>query len=417
MIEAENEKFESVIHATSKVNSNNIHHECTVIGPCREAFLRCPPAGELAAVFGTRFPQIDTYPVDLTGLPESIAVIPLLTNILPIAWCYGATVYVGEVDRDFFEAAHALKRAFESYYPALPLSGELVADRLVDNRIKEPKTSPLLLFSGGVDATFSMWGNLALRPQLVSIRGADVYFTSHDDAAWDSISCRHREIANALGSHFYSIESSFKTWLAHWNLNKFSKQAGGVNWWHSHQHGAALIGLCAPLAWKLQSKRIIISSSMSNKDISYVTCGSNPSIDECIRYFGATVQHYDFTVTRQEKLAFLCEEQRLRNIDIPLRVCWKERTGYNCCKCDKCLRTIFGLCAEGGDPARFGFGAKAHELVQYIEDPKIQMGGFWFDVIAALRKAPQVDGPHIQAVLRKAAATPLFAKAGLDRRL
>lgn len=401
----------NVIYAKSRVIGNSIHHDCQIVGPAREAFLSSPPTGDLAATIGNRFPQIDTYPMNLDRLPQSIAVIPLLTNILPIAWCYGANIHVEEVDLDFYESQQALKRAFKNYYPNINLDGQLFADRLVENRIKEPESAPLVLFSGGVDATFSMWGNRALRPNLVTIRGSDIYFTTDDDAAWEIVKKRHGEIAKSQGSSLYLIESSFKTWLAHWKLNPFAKQAGGANWWFNMQHGAGLIGLCAPLAWSLKSKRIIISSTFSFKDTSYVLCGCNPSMDESIRYFGTTTQHYDFTVSRQDKLAFLCEEQRLRGVDIPLRVCWQERTGFNCCKCEKCLRTIFGLYAEGVDPVRFGFDATADDLEKSIGDPNFQMGAFWFDVIAKLRKSPALHLPQVQAALRKADSTPLLKKA------
>lgn len=401
---------ENTMHVNSKVDGNSIYHECTIVGPWKEAFLQSAPSGDLAKAFGKRFPQIDTYPLDLTGLPQSIAVIPLLTNVLPIAWCYGATVYVEEIDTDFFEAMHALRRAFKHYYPKLNFSGNLVATTLVENRIKEPKTAPLVLFSGGVDATFSVWGNRALKPHLVSVRGADVYFTEDEDIAWNLICKNHKKIADSLGSNFYTIESSFKTWLAHWHLNKFSKQGGGWNWWFNQQQGAALTGLCAPLAWKLQSKRVVISSSFSYKDKIYTLCGSNPSTDESIRYFGCTVQHYDFTISRQQKLAFLCDESNLRNVDIPLRVCWKERTGFNCCKCEKCLRTIFGLYAQGADPRRFGFDATADQIISYVEDPNFKMGVFWTDIIKALRQSKNLYLSPVQAALRKAESVALLTK-------
>jgi len=393
------------MRATPLIERNKITHECVITGPWQEAFLRTPQSGDLKKLYGVRFPQIDSYQLDMSDLPASIAVIPLLTNILPIAWCYGATVHVEEVDQDFFEAQIALRRAFQAYNPQLALSGGLTADRQIVNRISEPKSPPLVLFSGGVDATFSLWGNLALRPQLVTVRGADVYFTEQEDDAWNVICKRHSEIAESIGGKFHTIESSFKTWLAYWKLNPFSKQAKGWNWWFNQQQGPALLGLCAPLAWKLQAKRIIVSSSFSHKDRIHTICGSNPSVDESVRYFGATTQHYDFTVTRQEKVAFLCEQAKLRNTTIPLRVCWKERSGHNCCKCEKCLRTIFAIYAENGDPQAFDFPATSEELIANINDPSFQMGVFWIGVLERLQQAETKDLPEVQAALRKGAAS------------
>lgn len=86
------------VHLKSEVSGSEIRHHCSVSGPVSEAFLSGPQTGELAARFGVRWPQIDTYPVDLGDLPPSIAVIPALTNLLPIAWVYGAEVFVDEID-------------------------------------------------------------------------------------------------------------------------------------------------------------------------------------------------------------------------------------------------------------------------------------------------------------------------------
>ena len=38
-----------------------------------------------------------------------------------------------------------------------------------------------------------------------------------------------------------------------------------------------------------------------------------------------------------------------------LRVCWESAGGSNCCHCEKCLRTILAIYAEGADPRDFGF--------------------------------------------------------------
>lgn len=396
---------DNIMRATPRIKDNSIHHECEIEGPWQEAFLKSPQTGDLAKTFGVRFPQIDTYPVDLTDLPRSIAVIPLLCNVMPIAWCYGATVYVEEVDEDFHEAQLTLKRAYQAYYPELELNGSLVAHRLVRNTIVAPQSPPLVLFSGGVDATFSLWGNIALRPSLVTIRGSDVYFTTEDDKAWHVIKARHKDVAQQVEAKFYTIESSFKTWLCYWKLNKFAKLAKGANWWFNMQQGPALVGLCAPLAWMLKSKRVIISSSFSSKDQLYMKCGSNPLFDESLHYFGTSVQHFDFSVSRQEKVGFLCQQAVMRQTNIPLRVCWQTRTGNNCCKCEKCLRTIFAIYAEGGNPSEFGFHASQEEIIANVENPAFVMGVFWIDVLIRLNTSKLRDLPQVQAALSKGVST------------
>lgn len=391
----------NTMHARPVITGDTITYDCTITGPWQEAFLRSPQSGDLAKTFGVRWPQVDTYSTDVSDVPPSIAIIPLLTNVLPIAWAYGATVTVDEVDETFFAAQESLKRAFASYYPALPVSGGLVSKRLMDNTFKDARSPPLVLFSGGVDANFSLYGNMAVRPHIVTVRGADVYFSDEDAAAWDIIKERHQGIADGLGVPFHSIESSFKIWLANWKLHAIAKQAGGWNWWFNQQQGAALTGLCAPLAWELRTKRVIISSSFSCHDRVHTPCGSNPLTDESIRYGSTSVTHYDFTVPRQAKVRFLVEEARLRQHPISLRVCWQQRTGHNCCSCEKCLRTIFAILAENGNPRAFGFDVASEDLIHAVTRPEFRPGVFWGDVFDRLRGSPAEDTPAVRALLSR----------------
>lgn len=391
----------NTMHARPVITGDTITYDCTITGSWQEAFLRAPQSGDLAKTFGTRWPQIDTYSVDVSDVPPSIAIIPLLTNVLPIAWVYGATVTVDECDETFFAAQEDLKRAFAAYFPGLLISGGLAAKRLMDNTFKDALSPPLVLFSGGVDASFSLYGHMAVKPHIITIRGADVYFSDEDTAAWGIIKERHQGIADGLGLTFHTVESSFKTWLAHWKLNDFSKRAKGWNWWFNQQQGAALTGLCAPLAWKLRSKRVIISSSFSCRDRVHTSCGSNPLTDESIRYGSTGVTHYDFTVPRQAKVRFLVEEARLRQRQIELRVCWQQRTGHNCCSCEKCLRTIFAILAEGGDPRSFGFDTTPGALVAAVKRPDFRPGVFWGDVFERLHGSPYECSPEIQALLSR----------------
>ena len=44
------------------------------------------------------------------------------------------------------------------------------------------------------------------------------------------------------------------------------------------------------------------------------------------------------------------------NIPLNVHVCWENTSGYNCCKCEKCYRTILAICALGKvEPEKLGF--------------------------------------------------------------
>lgn len=388
----------NALHLRTTIKGRSLVHDCDILGPWSSAFQSSP---QLERNLGVRFPQIDEYDVDLSEVPMSIAVIPFLTNVLPIAWVFNANVYVESVDADFFKSQAELMQAYQKYYPSIKLGGGLIPGKIVENKIEEPQSPPIILFSGGVDASFTLWTHRPLKPIVATVRGSDIFFIPSDNAAWDIIKEKNNKIANDIGAQYQSIVSNFRIWLDYRPLDEISKSAKGFGWWHSHQHGPALVGLCAPLAWKLKSKSVSISSSFSSKDPSKVLCGSNPYFDESIRFFGVNVRHFDFTVQRQEKVAFLCEEVKSRNIDIPLRVCWQTRTGLNCCKCEKCLRTIFAIYAEDGDPQRFDFNATSAELEEAIRSPTIKMSVFWIEILKKLRNSIHSNKPEVIAALAR----------------
>ena len=62
---------------------------------------------------------------------------------------------------------------------------------------------------------------------------------------------------------------------------------------------------------------------------------------------------YDFN--RQQKVKNIVRFCNSQNIKIDVHVCWESQTGRNCCKCEKCYRTILALIAEGAKPQDYGF--------------------------------------------------------------
>jgi hypothetical protein len=285
-------------------------------------------------------------------------------------------------------------------YPKLKFTGNLIARRPTENYIRQPKSPPLVLFSGGVDAMFSLLGNRALKPTILTIWGSDIFFD--DDGGWNKVSALNRKVAGDFGVSYDTIKSSFRFFQHYPTLDKLVKPLVGDNWWHGFQHGIGLLGLAAPLAWVRKTGTVVISSTYSWKDRQFSCCASDPSIDTALRFFDCACQHYDFTVSRQEKVAFICEEASRRDHDIPVRVCWTNTVGDNCCACDKCMRTIFGIYAEGADPRRFGFDlteAKIDGIVASIAAGRVVRTPFWHDIIAKLKDRGPPRERHIAAIL------------------
>jgi hypothetical protein len=96
-----------------------------------------------------------------------------------------------------------------------------------------------------------------------------------------------------------------------------------------------------------------------------------------LHYCGADTVHDGYEFNRQAKLHNITCYSKKNNIEIPLRVCWQSQGGNNCCSCEKCLRTIFGIYAEHSEPREFGFKyedgdlAKMSKKLKYSDSPMI----------------------------------------------
>ena len=114
------------------------------------------------------------YDADINA-DKSVLNIPMLANVLPLAWLTGYDIYVRELDRTFKESMDELKREFKKYLKA-PFTTQIHVDRLVDNQIGRlrPWERTALLFSGGVDSTYSLITNMELKPRLI-MHGFRVY--------------------------------------------------------------------------------------------------------------------------------------------------------------------------------------------------------------------------------------------------
>lgn len=100
--------------------------------------------------------------------------------------------------------------------------------------------------------------------------------------------------------------------------------------------------------------KMYIASSHCPED-GHVRCASNPLIDNFVRYANCQVMHDGFECSRQDKVHNIVRYARENSDYLPLHVCWETQIGTNCCKCEKCYRTIVGILVENGDPARLGF--------------------------------------------------------------
>ena len=334
--------------------------------------------------FNAADPFYIKYQIDVSSVPESILVIPFLSNVLPIAWFAGFYIEVNDVDFDFLECIKVLKIEFQKQFPDYKLEGGLKAKKVTKNKINGTNTA--MLFSGGVDAYATYIRTHEKTPDLVTILGADIEI--NDKEQWTSFTDFIESETLLKSNAKQYIETNVRTFYTY-QVELLLKDIG---WWGKVQHGLSLIGSLAPLSLIKGYQDIFIASSYTEQiDIAW---GSTPQIDEKISWAGIKVHHDGYELKRQDKVDLITKFSSDAESNFKLRVCYSElRNAFNCSACEKCYRTILGLILNGKDPNNYGFDVDAHVYKNMFE--LLNYGGasrgmqyFWWEL---MEKAKATD--------------------------
>lgn len=320
-------------------------------------------SGEWSKYFNKETKFFVEYTIDISQVPESIAIVPLLGNILPMAWLCDAEIIVPEVDSAFYNSIPEFKQGYIDMHKKMNFKGSLTAGKIVSNNYE--RQGVMALFSGGVDAFNTLVNHIDEKPVLITLQGSDVKLD--DEKGWEIVSKHIKSVCEEFDLQSIAIKSNFRTFIKENVLDTLVKNSGD-GWWHGFQHGVGLITHTAPVAFTMKKNALYIASSftIAQKGIS---CASDPTIDNYIRFGSTKVVHDGYEFNRQMKIENISEYRWKSGHKIRLHVCWISRGGENCCCCEKCLRTIMGLYANGEDPRNYGFVyADFSELCKYLNN-------------------------------------------------
>lgn len=288
---------------------------------------------------------------NIEDVPKGIAVVPFVVNVLPIIWLTDSILELRELDETFYYSIDDFKKGYRDMYENVSFKGKVIVKELVDCSYK-PTGKCATFFSGGVDSYSTLVNHLDEKPNLVSLWGSDITF--EDKKGWKRVKENIISVCKKYKLKPVFIKSSFRRFIDEGMLTQDFIQNLNDNWWHGVQHGIGLIGHIAPYAWKYKLSTQYIASSFSSKS-GKVTCASYPTIDNYIKFGSCNVVHDQFEFDRQDKIEYIIKYCKEKEDKILLRVCWISSGGENCCKCEKCYRTIIGILAEGEDPNEYGF--------------------------------------------------------------
>lgn len=321
------------------------------------------------------------YSEDISAVPLSVLVIPFVCNVLPIAWLADAMLEVPQLDKEFYEGISGVLEGYRNLSPMLEFKGSVKVGELVDNSYT-PSDQVGALFSGGVDAFATLIAHADEKPRLVTLWGADVKLT--DTEGWERVkqhaedTCREFDLAAPL-----LVRSNFRLLVNEGTLG-ILVAASGDGWWHGYQHGIALLGHAAPVAFLHQWRTIYIASS--NTPDKKIICASDPTIDNEVHLVSTKVWHDQYVYNRQQKVQHIVEYCQETGRVVQLRVCWQSEGGSNCGYCEKCIRSLYNLLAEGVNPASYGF--ETWEKQTWMYEPFIRgsmnkaiyIPTYWLDI-------------------------------------
>ncbi|WP_026509720.1 hypothetical protein [Butyrivibrio sp. LC3010] len=294
-----------------------------------------------------------SYPFGITGVPDSVLAVPFLSNFLPMIWLFDAEAVLPDLDEDFYNKLENLKKGYMEMYPILEFKGTIKVNNVEQNRPQSSEGSAVF-FSAGVDAYTTLYRHIEEKPLLVTIWGADVDIDNEE--GWRILERGIKASADDYNFEFITIKSSIKKVIDEPKLTLSDiVRPTNEGWWHGFQHGMAIISHMAPIAYLRGLKHSYISSSNPEYAKGTYTCASDPIIDNHMCFCGCNTIHDGYELDRQQKIHYIVSEKEKHNYPVRLHVCWETETGENCCKCEKCYRTILELVSEGADPNEFNF--------------------------------------------------------------
>ncbi|MGD2079627.1 MAG: hypothetical protein PVJ36_00670 [Nitrospirota bacterium] len=184
-----------------------------------------------------------------------------------------------------------------------------------------------LCFSGGVDSFYNLLKYGRRIDALIFVRGFDIPYD--DEVRFGAFEPGLRKIAGTMGCRLV---------VARTNL-RLNPLFAPFNW--EMTHGAALAAVGHMLRGTIS--RLWISASFPREY--QRPWGTSRRTDPLWSSERLQVQHVGDEMWRSEKLAEIAHVPLVQRY---LRVCWENRSPHgNCCRCEKCVRTMLSLAVIG----------------------------------------------------------------------
>ncbi|WP_341303894.1 hypothetical protein [Pseudomonas sp. TMP25] len=243
-------------------------------------------------------------------------------------------------------------------------------------------------FQGGVDSFFTLLKGRDELTDLVYIHGFDVRLD--DWPRRHAIASMGGAVAASMGMRFIEVES---------NLARVLEDFGS---WPLHGHGFALMSVARALAGDISEIRVPGTHSLKGQK----PWGSWLDTDPLFSDQRLSVVHDACEAERVDKIIALADQPLALRY---LRVCWGRVDGmYNCCRCEKCLRTMATLHALGKLEASAAFPLPlSASLVGRVLLPRYGLRAYARENMELLQRY-RPDEREMIAALRKQLRRPIW---------
>lgn len=261
---------------------------------------------------------------DLVRQPGMEAVVPMA---LLAAMSLRRPLHVeGRLSATFLNGVRQVMALFAQHFEPFDVV-DITADELYQAEAAMPGERRGAFFSGGVDSFYTLFKGREELTDLIYIHGFDVRLD--DWPRRQAIANMGEAVAASMGMRFVQVES---------NLAKVLEDFGS---WPLHGHGFALMSVARALAGAFGEIRVPGTHSLKGQK----PWGSWLDTDPLFSDERLSVVHDACEAERVDKIIALADQPLALRY---LRVCWGRVEGtYNCCRCEKCLRTMTTLHALG----------------------------------------------------------------------
>lgn len=302
---------------------------------------------------------IHSEKLDLSNTPMDVACLPFVYNLAPIAWRVGGEWIVDELSKEAAENLELARLNMGELWPDYEWTGVIHGDSRA-SKLSDEK--PALLFSGGLDSTFTGMQILDKKPTLITIHGGrDLQL--QDENAWAAVEKATKRFAQQHRLDSIQIKSNFTITLT----EEVDKLCPGLpaSWWASIQHGMGLAGVAAPVMFANGNSELFISATHTTGHQS--GWGSHPKLDGILNWSAAKANHFGYDHDRTLKIKSLKELAEKHEVPVPeLIVCTRRNRQGNCMRCPKCLRTMGSVLVNDFDPQEFGFGLAKNDAKSHL---------------------------------------------------